>query len=331
MLRTKKKLKALLGILVSLLGLIWIGMTVGFAGLASAFSQPIHFWFLLPFGIVTILILILYGIRWRQLLDGRIKLKEAIVSGMLCLGGNMFLPVRGGEILRLHYTHSMAAIPVAKLFSRLFVEKVIDLFSIAFIGLLAALFLRGTTLMSGAGELMFGTGVTLLFVLGVILVLKYCQTPLLGVIRPIFIRLKKEVMFERHVVRLIADSSLAFSPPFLAPPTVLTIFLWLTLYAAAYFFGGQLVGVNLSYPEALIVMFAGALGLMVPAAPSGVGTFHASVASSFLLLGRSLAEGLLLATVLHLLFFITIGLPALSIYGYWHFKRHRTHSTEKHA
>ena len=53
-----------------------------------------------------------------------------------------------------------------------------------------------------------------------------------------------------------------------------------------------------------LIPFAGVLGLMLPATPSGIGTLHASVVSAFIFLGRSPAERLLMATPIHLLFFV---------------------------
>jgi hypothetical protein len=103
------------------------------------------------------------------------------------------------------------------------------------------------------------------------------------------------------------------------------------LYATAYFFRGQLVDMNLFYPENLIVMFAGVLGPIAPTAPSGIGIFSASAIASFLILGRSLAKSFLLGIVFHLLFSIAVKLPALSVYCYLHLKQPRIHSTEKHA
>ena len=72
-----------------------------------------------------------------------------------------------------------------------------------------------------------------------------------------------------------------------------------------------------------MVLSVGTLGLMLPGAPSGLGTYHASVVSAFVILGRPAAEGLLLATAIHFLFFVALGLPVVLLYLYWHYKRVR--------
>ena len=66
---------------------------------------------------------------------------------------------------------------------------------------------------------------------------------------------------------------------------------------------------------------------MLPAAPSGVGTFHASVVSAFIFMNRSPAEGLLVATAIHLLFFVAYVVPATIFYSRW---RHSQNLPSEH-
>ena len=83
-----------------------------------------------------------------------------------------------------------------------------------------------------------------------------------------------------------------------------TAVIWLVLYVVAYLAIAQLVGMSLSIAEAMVLLFAASLGLAIPAAPSGIGTFHAAVVSAFVLLGRPASEGLVLAVAVHGIFFI---------------------------
>ncbi len=75
-----------------------------------------------------------------------------------------------------------------------------------------------------------------------------------------------------------------------------------------------MVGIPLGYLESLILVFAGALGLALPAAPSGLGTFHVSILSGFVLLGRDPAEGLAIAVAIHGAFFIALLIPGAVAY-----------------
>ena len=86
------------------------------------------------------------------------------------------------------------------------------------------------------------------------------------------------------------------------------------VYATAYMIVSHMVDVPLTYLEALVLLLAAAVGLAIPAAPSGLGTFHAAVASGFVLLGRPLSEGVLVATAIHASFFFAYLIPAAIIY-----------------
>jgi len=75
-----------------------------------------------------------------------------------------------------------------------------------------------------------------------------------------------------------------------------------------------MVGIPVGYVEALILVFVGALGLALPAAPSGLGTFHASILSGFVLLGRDSTDGFVLAVAIHAVFFLALLLPGAIAY-----------------
>lgn len=233
----------------------------------------------------------------------------------------MFLPARGGDLLRVHYSHAVAKMPHAEVLSRLFIEKVIDLVTIAVVGVLASTFLTGLSISANSSILVMFTLSALTAVLLAVIVLKYFCDSVLRWLHPIFKLIGKAAFLDRHVTHLVRDASQRLTASTMLLPGALTLIMWLSVYAPSYIFAARLVGVSLSYQESLLVLFAGALGLMLPAAPSGVGTFHSSVVSAFLLLGRSPAEGLLAGTAIHFLFFIAYALPAAFLYGRWHLSR----------
>ena len=55
-------------------------------------------------------------------------------------------------------------------------------------------------------------------------------------------------------MRLIASVQALLTPRLVALPVVTTLFMWLAVYAGVYFFGGRLLGIDLTYPEALMVL-----------------------------------------------------------------------------
>lgn len=266
-------------------------------------------------------ITLIYGYRWRLLLDRKLHHRTSLIASVLCLGGNMFLPARGGDLLRVHYSHVVAKMPHAEVLSKLFVEKAIDLVTIAAVGVLASTSLHEPSISAHPSILTIFTVSALTMALGAVVMIKYFGEPLLRCLQPVFKFAGKTAFFERHVTHLVRDASRSLTLPTMFLPGILTLAMWLSVYALSYVLAARFVGITLSYQESLLVLFAGALGLMLPAAPSGIGTFHASVVSAFIFLGRSPAEGLLVATAIHLLFFVAYVVPAVFFYSRWRLTR----------
>jgi uncharacterized membrane protein YbhN (UPF0104 family) len=275
---------------------------------------------LMGFVLMAFLIVWIYGYRWNLLLDGRLSGKSYLIASLLCIGGNMFLPARGGDLLRVHYSHIEGHISHAVALSRLIIEKIIDLITIIMAGALAVFLLSRSK--EGVNNYLIDAAMVTVAVtvLGVISI-KYFSDLLLKCMRRVLRFIKKSESLERHITHLIKDAAQRLTFSLTVRPGVLTLAMWLAVYAPSYMLIAHMVGVSLDYREALVVLFAAALGLMIPAAPSGIGTFHASVVSAFLFLGRPATEGLLVGTAIHLLYLIVYALPAAVMYGSWHFKR----------
>jgi len=256
------------------------------------------------FSLMAFAISLVYGCRWRLLLKRELNHKTSLIASTLCLGGNMFLPARGGDLLRVHYSHVVAKMTHAEVLSRLIVEKIIDLVTIAVVGVLASASLDQPSISAHPSIVTIFTLSAFTMALVAVVMIKYFGDQFLQRLQPVFKFAGKGPFFERHVTHLVRDASLNLTLPTMLLPGILTLAMWLSVYALSYVFAARFVGVTLSYNESLIILFVGALGLMLPAAPSGIGTFHASVVSGFIFLGRSPAEGLLVATAIHLLFFL---------------------------
>lgn len=320
MLRFSRKL-SVLNLSISAVSLLLLGVMVDWRqsfSILQYHSAPV---FLGPFVVAAFAIVVSYAYRWRLLLGKRLPLKRALLASMLSFGGNMLLPARGGDLLRVHYSHVVADISHAEVLSRLFTEKLIELATIVLVGALSIPILVECGSLGDATSLKplmyWGAGAVFL----VMLVFKCFHCELLKLLRNIFERAGKVAWFERHIAHIVRDLNATLIFPSLALPAIITLGVWLTLYAVAYMVIARFVGIGLSYPESLLVLLAGALGLMIPAAPSGAGTFHASVVSAFILLGKPATEGLLLGTVFHLLFFVLYAPLAAYLYLHWQVMR----------
>lgn len=255
-------------------------------------------------------IVLVYGLRWTILLDFRLKGVDAALSSVIGLGGNMLLPARGGDLLRGWYSHRKASMPYSEIMSRMVVEKYVDLLTIFLIGILAAVSSSSLAVeqymlaFSGAGFVaVLAISFMIMFFAERFLIMSHAILGWAGV--PHWIRAGLDSVVRDMKIKLTFSATII--------PSFLTLAMWLSLYAGSYIAIAHMVRIPLSYSETLVVLFAGALGLMIPAAPSGVGTFHASIVSAFLLLGRPASEGLVLGTAIHFLFLVTYAVPALII------------------
>lgn len=317
MLRSKKSRRNLVTILISLVAVVLLVRAVGWSEVTEVFHRDFSGAMLLQFLVLSLAVVLIYGYRWRMLVGDGLTHKASLVSSVISLGGNMFLPARGGDVLRVHYSRQAMGMPYAALLSRMFVEKLIDVFAIATVGVVAAIVLQDQRASAGHSLLVALTVTAFGAVVLATVTVKYFSEAVLRRIKPVFRFAGKLPLFERHVVHLVRDASRSLTLRCTMPPFILTLAMWFSVYALAYMLSAGFVGVALSYEDALLVLFAGTLGLMIPAAPSGVGTFHASVVSAFVILGRSPAEGLLVATSIHLLFFAAFALPAALLCGSW--------------
>ena len=307
-----------LGILISAGSILTLIAIVSPNDLKSAFSafNPLY---IFPFALTVVLMVFCFGYRWRILLRGAISISSAVRAMLINMGGNMVLPARGGDLLRVHFSNAEGNTPVAVVVGALLTEKAADLLAICLIGTLGGVLL-------GLGDathraVIAVAAAVFLFVLVSVMFVRTRNSLVQHICLWAFTKLRREKFFREYVSPLVTalGENLELRP--FARTMTITLVLWLGIYAASYLCIAGLVGVSLSYPEALVVLWASGLGLMIPAAPSGLGVYHATVVSAFYFFGRPIAEGLVLATALHISFFVALVVPMGLLYGKWLFKR----------
>ena len=282
-----------------------------FRGLASRVQ-----WDRLP--LITLVVLatvVAFGWRWRTLLLEALSMQRSVIVAALGHGGNQILPLRGGDALRVVLsTRGPNAPSIHAGVSALALEKVFDLVAVAAFGLAST-----AALVAPTGDK------NQINVVGIALAILVVATGALltarsGLMIRAFRTLARAVGLSprlyRHLLRPLHHLRETASPGRVVILLTETAVIWLVLNVAAYLAIAQLVGIDLSVSEAMVLLFAAALGLAIPAAPSGIGTFHAAVVSAFVLLGRPASEGLVLAVAIHGIFFIgycAIGAVALAI------------------
>lgn len=314
----KRLVSVVLGLVISTGAILTLIAIVSPGDIKSAFSafNPLY---IAPFAITVALMVVCFGYRWHILLRGAISTPLAVKAMLINMGGNMVLPARGGDLLRIHYSCVAGNTPIAVAVSALVTEKAADLLAICLIGTLGGILL-GLADATHQAVVAAGAAVFLL-VLGLMMFVRMRNSMLQRICLWIFNKLRREKFFREHVSPLITSLSESLQLRRFARTMAITLVLWLVIYGASYLCIARLVGVSLTYPEALVVLWVSGLGLMIPAAPSGLGVYHATVVSAFYFLGRPIAEGLVLATALHLSFFVALVVPMGLLYGKFLLKR----------
>jgi len=289
--------KWILGAVVSLLSLFFLFQSFSLEEFDRLNGQMQ--WIFLPvlFGTMT-LAFVPFSFRWYLLLDKRIPFWQAFRTAVIGVSLNLVLPARGGDLLRLVMVKNQTGIGIPSLLSQLFLEKVLDLGTVVLVGGVALLLLG-----LGTGDnllLVFLSGGAIILMITILFLLRKFRDPFRNFLRKISEKLSLltfyETKIDHHLIAFQKDISgnRLLLPLLISPPT------WVLGYATNYFITGLLIGQTFSPIECLLFIFVGAMGVAIPSAPSGIGVFHASIVSGFLLLGREPGLGFVYATVLHL-------------------------------
>lgn len=282
--------------------------------------QTANLYYLVPAVLAYFAAFFSFATRWFILLNRQLNYKHSISASMIGNGANMVLPARGGDIFRMYYCKSEAEVPYFQLFSRLFIEKVMDFIYVILIGVVAftILFYQNQ---SNASYAIFTISGLIVLGMFISLYLLRFQNKRLNQFLSFLARKTRLIDFyQKHIESHLAEmeSFLRFKTLFM--PLVLTMVFWLWNSMVFYLLGFA-IGMDLSYTHIVFILFMGAISLAIPSAPSGVGVFHASVISAFMILGMSDKEGLVFATLIHFFNFLVATLSGLIFYLFWLYKR----------
>ncbi|TGK00236.1 UPF0104 family protein [Leptospira langatensis] len=306
--------KLILGFAISALSLGFLFWNLDLSGFRSILErwQPIY---LAPFFLVIIWGLLLFSWRWYLLLHKKVSFKISLLSAYIGVGANQFLPARGGDLFRLYLCRQGTDIGYASLVSGIFLEKVLD-FSFIFCAGLGALFLLGV---NQTDTKLFFPLLGIIGIFSALGIVRFFHPKLIQLGEWMFSKIGKREFFRDNLASQITELGSFLTFRNISTYGLLTGATWLFGYAIHYTLLQYLVGIHLSPLQTIFIMFCGAVGVMVPSAPSGAGVYHASITSGFVLLGRDSSEGLVYATTVHLGQMISLGILTAILYVYWSF------------
>ena len=135
---SQHKVKLSIGILVSALCIYLAFRKVDFSEMLQAF-QTANYWYLMPAAGIIFFSHLLRAFRWRYLLDPirRLDISDLFSSLIIGYAANTFLPAHLGEFLRAYVLGKNQKIPMSPVFATIVVERIIDVFSLLALMLLA--------------------------------------------------------------------------------------------------------------------------------------------------------------------------------------------------
>lgn len=313
--------KLFLGLAISIAFISVILLKFDFSQEFAKIEGRISYGYLIPIVITQLLGLVLFSVRWELLLENKIKLKHAVSSSFIGYAANMVLPARGGDLFRVYYCRAETDIQYFNLLSKLFIEKVVDFIFVIIFGITSYSILAYTDPnVSGSYTVFTISGLIILGIVVSLYLIRYQNEWVQFIGKKTFVILKKEEFYKDHIESHLTDLKEFLTIRKFIKPVLVTTITW-AFYYMTYYFVNLMMGGETSALEIVFLLFCGAMSLALPSAPSGIGVFHASIISGFLLLGRDEHFGLLYATALHLLTFVIVTASGLVFYIYWTYRR----------
>ena len=254
--------------------------------------------------------LLIRGLRWSVLLpprpDGtRVPTLRTIAPLLVGYLGNVVLPARLGEPIRAYLVARREHLDPLTSFGATVQERVLDVVTLALLGLAAALALDVewwivtlAALASGAGVILVG----LLVAVGSVRVVDILASVLAR------FGLAQRTARLQHWARAFAGGlDRGRDLRRLGGALGLSLLAWL-LDASIFWLVGRALGIDVGYPAAVVIGAVAVLATAVPSAPGYVGTFELAATSAAVAMGVPQAEAVALALVAHAITAVPIAL-----------------------
>lgn len=254
--------------------------------------------YVLPSAAAVILSLFIRALRWRLLL-GPVKvipIKSLFAATMIGAMGNNILPARLGEVVRADAIGRKENVSRSASFATIVVERMMDLFTV--------LIFLGAVISSVPSKEIKTGGYTMLLVslaaLAFLLFLRVKTSSALKVFR-FFCRPLPENLgarIERMLMSFVDGLGILTKGRHMPAIILLSALIWISLTSSVIFMF-MAFGWDLPLHAAVVVLVATAFGVMIPAAPGFVGTYHVSCQLGLAIYGIDRASALGYSIVLH--------------------------------
>lgn len=300
-----KFIKFGIGILVSIVLIVWLIYSVEWSGVFEALKTAKYIWFI-PSTIVVILLNILRAVRWNTFLpdnaESSLRLRfDAVMVGNLA---NYYLPLRAGEFARPIYLSARSEHKFGVSFVSIVIERFFDLSMVLALFFVLLLFISGVPdwIHRGAYILFIIAAGILTFMVMAAKFNKLLNSIIHAFLAPfskISALAKFVSMIESFAQSLILGAAVLKLPGRLAQAIFYTAAIWaltlLQIYIYIYTFN---VPPTILLSLAITVVLA--LAVAAPSAPGFVGVYQVACVASFAIFDVSAEVGTAYAIVTHL-------------------------------
>jgi len=300
-------------------------------GLYYAFNKVdvSQLWFYLKtantFYIVLSILLIIFSVairaeRWQLLLEPfqKISFRPLFSSTMIGYFGNAVMPFRFGELLRAYSISTTRKIDVSAAFGTILLERLLDMLGLVFTMFIFSWFYPFE---HGGKNAMIIVGVSSILLFYFILWLGIKQSGFfLNVKKLSFL---KATLIQRllTIMNKIVDGITSIKDTkHIGQIIIHTIFIWVVYFFATY---SVILATNISinWVGVGVILVSTSLALAIPAAPGGIGTYHAAaiyILTSYFFIDR--VESQAFAVILH-----AVGFLPLMLIGFIFFIKSSLH------
>lgn len=317
LLQHRGSLARLLGILISLILLVWVLRAFDLADVGCAL-QAANYLYLLPVAVLIVLNYAVRALRWGTLFgDTRVPgWSSLFVAMMIGYLANNVLPARAGELVRAYVLGQREGVAKSTVLATVVVERVADLV-VALLLLAAALLFYPLPAWLGRAGLVVGVVglaalafLILVNVVGLQLVARVVR--LLGFLPGTVLR-RIEAVGSGFVAGVSGLRDRRRALQFLYCTTLIWMMELVTTFLMARAFH-----LPVTVGGSLFVMLVVGLGTMVPSSPGYVGTYEFFATSALALLGVAGGAALSFALVMHAVTFLgssLLGVVSIALTG----------------
>jgi uncharacterized protein (TIRG00374 family) len=286
------------GVLISGVCIYFAFRGIDFAALTASIAS-VNYFYIIPVVLIVIGAHCLRCYRWGKILDNLVSYdqKTLFVLGSIGYMAVGTLPARLGEFARPYLVKKRSGIKMSATMATIIVERVFDLLTLMLIMFIVLLKVDLPPGVEKAGFAMLTVSVSI-FIILIVLAIKrdFSIKKIDAVLR----------MFPKKIAEPLNRLAHSFIDGLQMLPDIgktlyvffLSVLIWALIGLSAYvlFLG---FGFDLSILDGYAITIAIALGVMVPAGPGFIGTFHAACAGTLVFFGIMKEDALAYSILLH--------------------------------